>query len=634
MAMPAGRYRVQVPDREYWRQQIKCQNACPVGTDARGYVRAIAEGDYARAYAIARGPNPLASICGRICAAPCEAACRRGAIDQPVAIRALKRFAAERGGPGLPRYEAAGDCQGAEEMSRLAVFLASRDYRRPNRGRVAIIGSGPAGLAAAHDLALLGCRPVVYEMERRPGGALYAVPAHRLPRELIDAEIDVIRSLGVEFRCGVQVGRDISFSSLRQEFDAVVIAAGARGPRMLSLPGADAAGIRGGVDFLRAVARGEPVRLGRSVVVIGGGNVAFDVARTALRLAADDHTSSAELGSQGKSGAQQQGGLARVDLFCLEARHEMPAGESEIIEGEQEGVRLHTRWAPQRFLWEEREGRKVVTGVRFRKVLRVFDGDGRFAPRYDEAVTTDVSADSVLLAVGQTPDLSFLDGRRDGIRLSEEGLPIVDPETFETTAPGVFAVGDVLRGGGLMIEAIAEGKKVARAVYRHLTGISVAFEEAQFHVSLGDYRRERSYEQRRRVTPPRASPQRRLRDARLPVELGYSERQARLETSRCLDCGVNTIFDGDKCILCGGCVDVCPTLCLKLVGLEQLDPSDELEALAEATGDRMDCTAILKDEERCIRCALCARRCPTGAITMERFQFRQEWKPCPAPVQN
>ena len=642
--MGAQRYKVAIPDADYWRGQIKCQSACPVGTDARGYIRAIASGDYGRAYQIARGPNPLASICGRICAAPCEAACRRGEIDQPIAIRALKRFAADRSGPRLPGEGFSGDCEGAEEMGRLARFLASGEHRRPGQGQVAIIGSGPAGLAAAHDLALLGVRPVVFEMEQRPAGMLYTgVPAYRLPRDLIDAEIEVIRSLGVEFRCGVQIGRDVSFESLRADFEAVIVTVGAKRARMLSLPGAHAGGIFGGVDFLRAVAVGEPPRLGKRVVVVGGGNVAYDVSRTAVRQRGVDDGQDIETGLERTVAAQtqsdvsrvavRQGSVAEVHLYCLERRDEMPADEIEIAEGEQEGVRLNAGWGPQEFLWEQRGGEKQVSGVRFMRVLRVFDEQGRFSPQYDETDTTEISADSVLLSVGQSPDLSFIDAERDGITLSPNGLPVVDSQTFETTAAGVFAAGDVLRGAGLMIEAIAEGKKVARSVYRRLTGVEIGFEEAQYHFNLSDYHREWGYERRPRLPVAAASPEARLQDASRQVELGYSENEARLEAQRCLDCGVNTIFDGDKCILCAGCVDVCPTLCLKLVTLEQVETPRETTSLASSLALGGDYSAILKDEERCIRCALCAERCPTGAITMERFQFQQEWKSCLVQIQ-
>ena len=622
MIQPAEiRFTATVPNEEYWRRQIKCQFACPVHTDARGYVRAIAAGDYEAAYLIARGPNPLASICGRVCGAPCEAACRRGSIDQPIAIRALKRFVSDQysGRLRVPGEFPEGACDGLEEMTNLARFLAAREYQRPEGFRVAIIGSGPAGLAAAHDLALMGMAPTIFEAEPRPAGMLYTgIPAYRLPRDLIDAEIELIRSLGVEFRCGVKIGRDIEFEQLTRDFKAVIIAVGAKRARMLQLPGADAQGIYGGVDFLRAMSLGEKLAIGRRVVVIGGGNVAFDVSRSAVRYADDDPERLVARQTENDISrmALRQDAVREVHLACLESREEMPADEVEIVEGEEEGIVRHNRLGPKEFLFREENGQKVVAGVRFRRVLSVFDANRRFAPVYDDSETVDVEADTVLLSVGQMPDLSFLG---DVSRLQ------VDPETCGTGTPGVFAAGDVAYGARLMIDAIASGKKAARSVYRYITGQEVRPEEVQLHFEIEGYRRERGYEGRRRTPIPAATPAERLADPRNLVEKGYTEVQARVEAGRCLDCGVNTIFDGEKCILCGGCVDVCPTLCLKLVGLEHLADSDELKALLEAYGAEPGWSAVIKDEDRCIRCALCAQRCPTHAITMERFQFRQEW---------
>ena len=615
------RFTASVPDEEYWRRQIKCQYACPVHTDARGYIRAIAAGAYEEAYLIARGPNPLASICGRVCGAPCEAACRRGSIDQPIAIRALKRFVSDRhaGRVRAPGEFSEGACDGLEEMTHLARFLASREYQRPDGYRVAIIGSGPAGLAAAHDLALMGMAPTIFEAEPRPAGMLYTgIPAYRLPRDLIDAEIELIRSLGVKFRCGVKVGSDIDFEALRRDFKAVIIAVGAKRARMLQLPGSDAQGIYGGVDFLRAVSLGERLPIGRRVVVIGGGNVAFDVSRSAVRYPDDD--SERLVARQTETDisrvALRQTAVREVHLACLESREEMPADEVEIIEGEEEGIVRHNRLGPKEFLFREENGLKVVAGVRFRRVLSVFDANRRFAPVYDDAETVDVEADTVLLSVGQIPDLSFL-GNVSRLQ--------VDPESCETDTPGVFAAGDVAYGARLMIDAIASGKKAARGVYRYLTGREIRQHETQLHVEIEDYRREAGYEGRRRTHIPVAPARERLADPKRLVETGYTQVEAAGEAGRCLDCGVNTIFDGEKCILCGGCVDVCPTLCLKLVALEQLAPSPEIETLLAGSGLGPGDSAILKDEDRCIRCALCAQRCPTHAITMERFLFRQEW---------
>jgi NADPH-dependent glutamate synthase beta subunit-like oxidoreductase/ferredoxin len=622
MIQPAEtRFTATVPNEEYWRRQIKCQFACPVHTDARGYIRAIAAGDYEGAYLIARGPNPLASICGRVCGAPCEAACRRGSIDQPIAIRALKRFVSDQysGYLRAPGEFSEGACDGLEEMTNLARFLASREYRRPDGCRVAIIGSGPAGLAAAHDLALMGIAPTIFEAEPRPAGMLYTgIPAYRLPRDLIDAEIELIRGLGVEFRCGVKIGRDVDFEELRRDFKAVIIAVGAKRARMLQLPGSDAQGIYGGIDFLRAMSLGEKLPIGRRVVVIGGGNVAFDVSRSAVRYADDD--SERLVARQTETDisrvALRQEAVREVHLACLESREEMPADEVEIVEGEEEGIVRHNRLGPKEFLFRDENGQKVVAGVRFRRVVSVFDANRRFRPVYDDSETVDVEADTVLLSVGQMADLSFLG---DVSRLQ------VDPETCETGTPGVFAAGDVAYGARLMIDAIASGKKAARGVYRFLTGREIRQQETQLHVEIEDYQREAGYEGRRRAHIPVASTQERLADPKRLVETGYTEVQAAGEAGRCLDCGVNTIFDGEKCILCGGCVDVCPTLCLKLVALEQLAPSPEIDALLAKNGAGSGDSAILKDEDRCIRCALCAQRCPTHAITMERFLFRQEW---------
>src|ERR1039457_985165 len=329
MGQPAGtRFTVTIPDEGYWRRQIKCQYACPVHTDARGYVRSIAAGEYEAAYLIARGPNPPAPIGGRVCGAPCEAACRRGSIDQPIAIRALKRFVADRYAGHLrqPQDYPPGECDGLEEMTNLARFLASRDYAKPEGLRVAIVGSGPAGLAAAHDLALMGMAPTIFEAEPRPAGMLYTgIPAYRLPRDLIDAEIELIRSLGVEFRCGVKIGRDLDFAELRRDFRAVILPVGAKRARMLALPGADAEGLYGGIDFLRAVSLGERIPMGRRVVVIGGGNVAFDVSRSAVRYAEDDaeRLVARQTETDISRVALRQTAVREVHLACLESREEM-----------------------------------------------------------------------------------------------------------------------------------------------------------------------------------------------------------------------------------------------------------------------------------------------------------------------
>ncbi len=630
-AARGNRYHVELADVAYWRRQIKCQDACPVHTDARGYVRAIAEGDYRRAYLIARGPNPFASICGRVCGAPCEVACRRGDLDEPIAIRALKRFATERFGPeallaesDAAAYRAeyvdpAGSalCDAIDEIAHLLEAVRGSSWKKPQGGPVAIIGAGPAGLSCAHDLALMGIRSVVFEIESRPAGMLYyGVPEYRLPRDLIAAEIALIEALGVQIQCSTEIGKDVSFDELLQDHAAVVIAVGARRSRELQLEGVQGPGVLGGVDLLRAVSLGTPPTLGKKVVVIGGGNVAYDVARTSLRQTYFDAARS----------AVRQVDVGEVHLACLESREEMPADDIEVREGDEEGIARHHRLGPVRIV---RDDQGAVTGVEFKRALRVFDEQHRFSPQFDEAERVVLPADTVVLSIGQAADLAFLTSSDSGVEVSDRGVIRLDATTLCTTHPKVFASGDIAHGTRLMIDAIASGKKVARSVYESLTGRRIESSVVQLHTPIEGYGREKDYEKQPRLEVPTASVAERLAHPSAQVEVGFGEQSARCEAGRCFDCGVNTIFDGDKCVLCGGCVDVCPSLCLKLVPANELLGPDELEAVCDASFDGDDLathSAIIKDETVCIRCASCALRCPTGAITMERFAFGEKWQ--------
>lgn len=633
--------RVEVPREGYHRNLISCQVACPVHTDARGYVRAIAAGDFEEAYLIARGPNPFASICGRVCGAPCEAACRRGRIprvgddgeylgpDRPIAIRALKRFACEYAGVEVRPPEdvlsatrayvpkVAAD---AEEMAALLRAFVRGGFARAHGERIAIIGAGPAGLSAAHDLALMGFRPVVFEIEPVAAGMLaFGVPEYRLPRELIRREVAVIEALGVEIRTGIAIGRDLSFGELRRSHAAVIIAVGAKRSRALGLPGEFGPRVYGGVDLLRAVSLGEPIDLGHEALVIGGGNVAYDVARTVLRQIAYDTA---------RTAARVPG--THVRLVSLETLEEMPADTVEIREGDEEGIERLNGWGPVEIL---RDAAGAVTGVNFRRCLRVYDAERRFAPVYDDTQRRTVMCDTVLIAAGQATDLAFLcDGGAD-VEEFRPGWPKVDPVALSTTAPGVFVAGDLAHGTRLLIDAVASGKRAARSVYRHVMGRGIRAEAVEVHVPLERYRRESGYELLRRVEPRVCSPQERFAHPGALVEVGYTEAEARREASRCLDCGVTPVFDGTRCVLCGGCVDVCPTACLKLVSLDHLEATEDLGCVIEQTlgangdseAERAANSAILKDEDRCIRCALCAMRCPVDAITMERVQFSSVW---------
>jgi len=622
------RVHVQLPEAGYWLKQIKCQEACPVHTDARGYVRAIAEGRFEDAYLIARGPNPLASICGRVCGAPCEAACRRGDLDEAVSIRALKRFALERQkalepqakrGPfdllgRLIEHARGRQSSRCEELASLDQFLAHQRESGGPGARVAIIGSGPAGLAAAHDLALLGLKPTVFELEPVPAGMLaVGIPQYRLPRELIQAEVEFIRSLGVEFVCNTQVGRDIALAEIRRQHRATIVAVGLKRSRALPIPGADVGGVFGGVEFLRDVALGKPVDVRGEVVVIGGGNVAYDIARTVIRQTGVDISRL----------ALRSAGVRSVRLVSLESLEELPADDAEILEGDEEGVIREHSWGPVEIV---AGADSRVSGVVFQRCTRVFDEHRRFAPQFDAQVRRTIPANTVLWGIGQQPDLSFIDA--EDIQRDARGLIKTDPATYRTTAPDVYLAGDIAYGPKLLIHAVASGKQVARSVFEALSGQRLVPRTEITHLELPGYRREQDYEKLRRGAVPALPPEQRRGSQLTVVELGYDERQATCESCRCLDCGVNTIFDSDKCILCGGCADVCPELCLELVSLDRLEGDEALgQAIQErlGPGDIAEHSAIIKDETKCIRCALCAERCPVGAITMERVHVATRW---------
>jgi NADPH-dependent glutamate synthase beta subunit-like oxidoreductase len=604
-------YSVEIPDEMYWKEQIKCQSACPVHTDARGYVRAIAQGRYAEAYLIARAPNPLASICGRICAAPCEVNCRRGEIDKPVSIRALKRFASEQ-------YAAHTDTsQVLKLLEDIRLNIESRENRDrdeltalaehhpKNNTKIAIIGSGPAGLACGHDLALLGFSPTIFETEDVAGGMLaVGIPDYRLPRDVISAEIDIIKALGVEFRIGTTIGKDVQMSDLRADFDAVVIAVGAKRSRLVPVPGSDHPDVLGGVEFLRNVSLGQPVALGNWAVVIGGGSVAYDVGRSVLRHEPLDVSQM----------VRKTSGVREVHLCCLESLDEMPADIQEIIEGEEEGITRVNSVGPQEILIENDR----IVGVRFKKCVSVFDDQGHFNPQFDESDLMDIPCDNVLMSVGQQVDFTFIAPSRDGVTLNDRGLIPVEPDG-STDHDWLFVAGDCAYGTRLVIDAVAHGKRVARTIAAALFGIDLDTELQLAHQELIGYAREASYEEIQRQSVGTVAPELRLGACRTAVELGYTEAEATTEAGRCLDCGVNTIFNGEVCVLCGGCADVCPELCLKLVTFDDLQSGEAVDR--QSSGFGPGDSAIIKDETACIRCACCADRCPVGAITMERATF-------------
>ena len=589
--------------REWLERNFPCKWACPVHTEAGKYVTLIAEGRYREAYAVARRPNPLASICGRICAAPCEAVCRRGEFDAPVAIRALKRFVTEK--------------FGVESMMDFSV-LSEIYGRRKDRyaEKVAVIGSGPAGLACAHDLALRGYPVTIFEAAPVAGGMLrLGVPEYRLPRALIQLEVHAILSLGVELRVDSRLGRDFTLADLSQQgYAAVFLAVGAMRSRDLAIDGMDLDGVLKGVDYLLNVNLGYKVEMGSRIVVIGGGNVALDVARTAARGGEHENLQRSLSVVQALDVARSaiRFGAREVTVCCLESESEMAAARDELEEAEREGITFRHRVGPKRLVGE----RGSVTGVEFLEVSRVFDESGRFSPQFLPGSETVLPIDTVIVAIGQTGDLSFL-RPEDGVA-THQGRIVVDPDTLATTARGIFSGGDAAFGPRIAITAVANGKRAARSIDEHLRGRISPDEDPVVEIDVhGRYRRVLDYEAIPRQKPPTRPISRRIGIAE--VEEAFGEREAQLEATRCLHCWTNTIFEqseaeGTECLLCGGCQDVCPEDCIEIL------PASSVRSGLE--GHRQG-SIILKDEETCIRCGLCARRCPAGTITMQSFTTKE-----------
>ena len=601
-------------NREWLERNFPCKQACPVHTEAGKYVTLIAEGKFREAYAVARRPNPLASICGRICAAPCETVCRRGELDAPISIRALKRFVTERFG-----------VESMMDFSVLTEIYGRRADRYPEK--VAVVGSGPAGLACAHDLALLGYPVTVFEAAPVAGGMLrLGVPEYRLPRALIQLEVNAILSLGVELRTGVRLGVDVSLSGLREQgFQSVFLGVGAMRSRDLAVPGVELDGVLRGIDYLLNINLGYKVEMGKRVVVIGGGNVALDVARTAARGGEQENLQRNLSVVQALDVARSavRFGAREVIVCCLESESEMPATRDEVEEAVREGVQFRHRLGPQRFVGVDGS----LTGVEFLTASRVFDETGRFAPQLAPGTETVIPTDTVIMAIGQTGDLSFL-RPEDGVE-TRGGRITIDPATLATTAPGIYAGGDAAFGPRIAINAVADGKKAARSIDERLRGGPRPAGEGEVEVEIhGRYRRALDYEGIPRQRPPTRPLERRIGIAE--VEECFSEAAARREGRRCLHCWTNTIFESDReagteCILCGGCQDVCPEDCIEIVPLSRLHdvPPRALELAPVLRDGRRTGAIFIKDEEVCIRCGLCAARCPVQTITMQSFAIRR-----------
>lgn len=644
LSMSAPRYQTLVPNIEFWMGMIPCQAACPVKTDAGKYVQLIAEGQFKESYLTARSPNPFASVCGRVCAAPCEDACRRGKIDAPITIRALKRFVTEKYGVESMEPDTQDELRKGSEDSgnkrrwHLPVLQQSR--ANVARGqKVAVIGAGPAGIAAAHDLALMGYRVTVFEATNQAGGMMYhGIPEFRLTRSIIEKEIQKVTQLGVEIKLNTPLDDKFGIKQLRAEgFESVFLSVGVQKGRDMNIEGSNLDGVIKAIDYLLNINNGYRVDLGQKVLVIGGGFVAFDAARMALRVRME----AAEVPKESLPAPTNEGlhaaidaartairaGAVEVHIASLESFAEMPVmrttqGREEFEESEREGVHFIPQRGAKRFVGENGK----LKAVEFIGVKRTYDDDGRFNPIYDPDVTEIFEIDSVILAIGQQANLSFL-SPDDRVELTPQGTIKVDSETLATSAPGLFAGGDVAFGPRNLIEAVANGKRAALSIDDYLRGVKtdLVVDLRIEELPTRSYRRPDEYEKCERETPPTISLDRRTGISE--VETGYTEDEAKRQAERCLYCHIQTVYDAEKCVLCNRCVDICPEYCLKLVPLEELDLAPEVkEQIIENEGVSLTgpLSAMLKDDEKCIRCGLCAIRCPTDAMTMEVFYYEEK----------
>ena len=493
-----------------------CKTACPAHIAVQGYLKMAAQGRYTEALALIKKENPFPAVCGRVCNRRCEDACTRGTVDQAVAIDGVKKFIAQRDLEAATRY-----------IPEKVVPKLLGGFQE----KIAIIGAGPAGLSCAYFLALKGYAPTVFEKNQKPGGMLtYGIPSYKLEKDVVEAEIQILRELGVEIRCGVEVGKDVTLDQLRQQgYQAFYIAIGCQGGRKANIPGEDSPGVMSAVDFLRSVAGGEADPIQGRCIVVGGGNVAIDVARSALRC-----------------GAQQ------VQMVCLESRDAMPATPEEIREAEAEAVAIQCGWGPKEICLEA--GR--VTGVVFKRCLSVFDPEGRFAPVYDESDTMTLPCERVFMAIGQSIQWGgLLDG--ETVELGRGRSPVADPVTYQTGAADIFVGGDVYTGPKFAIDAIAAGKEGAVSIHRFVqpnTSLTIGRDPRRFiqldkqNLDIGDY----DTAGRQEPAQPQDGERLSFRDTHGTL----TEEQVRKETARCLGCGA-TIVDANKCIGCGLCTTKC-----------------------------------------------------------------------------
>ncbi|MBR4451917.1 MAG: FAD-dependent oxidoreductase, partial [Clostridia bacterium] len=494
-----------------------CKTACPAHIAVEGYLKMASQGRYTEALALIKKNNPLPAICGHICNRRCEDACTRGSIDEAIAIDEVKKFIA------------------MQDLNKETRFIPEKVIPKVDgefSEKVAIIGAGPAGLSCAYYLAEKGYRPTVFEKNELPGGMLtYGIPSYKLEKKVIEAEIDIIKELGAEIKCGVEVGRDITIDELRKQgYKAFYIAIGCQGGRLPGIPGEDAEGVLTAVDFLHETAIKEAYPLSGDVVVIGGGNVAIDASRSSVRC-----------------------GAASVKQYCLESREEMPASDEEVAEAAEDGVEINCGWGPKEII---SEGGKV-TAIVLKKCTRVYDAEHKFSPVYDENDTVTVPCSAVIMAVGQ----SIIWGdllKGTAVKLGRGNGVVADPLTYQTDEPDIFAGGDVYTGPKFAIDAIAAGKEAAISIHR--------FVQPHSSLTIGRNRNDYielnkddvdfgSYDNSKRQIPGKDSSIDTVHSFRDPLKV-FTEEQVKKETARCLECGASVV-DENKCIGCAVCTTKC-----------------------------------------------------------------------------
>lgn len=494
-----------------------CKTACPAHIGIQGYLQLAKEGRYEDALALIKKDNPLPAVCGHVCNRRCEDACTRGTIDEAVAIDEVKRFIAER------------------DLNAETRFIPKKTIPSLKGGfkeKIAIIGAGPAGLSCAYFLALTGYKPTIFEKNAEPGGMLrYGIPSYKLEKNLLAAEIDVIRQLGVEIRCGVEVGKDVTIEDLREQgYKGFYAAIGCQRGRKPGISGENAEGAYTAVDFLRKAGGSESFPLEGNVVVVGGGNVAIDAARVSSRCTD-----------------------AKISMFCLETREKMPASNEEIEEALEEGIELNCGWGPKEILEEDGH----VRGVVFKKCTRVFDAQGRFSPEYDENDTVTVPCRHVIFSVGQAIDWGhMLDNLH--VELRPNGGALANKLTYQTSEPDIFVGGDVYTGPKFAIDAIAAGREGAVSLHRYVhenCTLTIGRNRRDFIELDKENIKVETYDSSSRQIPPKADVKEQAKTFR-DLSQSLTEEQVKKETSRCLSCGASVV-DPNKCIGCGVCTTKC-----------------------------------------------------------------------------